>query len=148
MSIMGLISQLYKTFTVTTAGSGAETTLVSISVPAGTYKVELEGFFPWDGTQGLPSEQLNFQPSGNILWSPFVDDGGSGQDSNYFETTDTSGDAQPEGSSWTAVFCKFPIAIMEFSSASTISVSFTDYIYGTPVNIQGILVVTSIGESA
>jgi hypothetical protein len=148
MSKMGLISQLYKRFTVTTAGSGAQVTLVSISVPAGTYKVELEGFFPWDGSTGLPSEQLNFQPNGNILWSPFVDNGGGGQDSNYFETKDTHGDTQPGGSTWTAVFCKMPVAIMEFTSDDTISIVFTDYIYGGPVNIDGILMVTSIGEAS
>jgi hypothetical protein len=148
MSRMGLISQLYKRFTVTTAGSGAQVTLASIDVPAGSYKVELEGYFPYDGTNALPSEQLNFQPSGNVVWSPFNDAPSAAGNNNYFVTKSTSGDAQPTGSTWTAEFLKMPVAIMDFTSSGTISVVFTDYIYGGATNIDGILVVTSIGEAA
>src|SRR5260370_34668900 len=150
MSSMRLISQLYKRFTVTTAGSGATTTLASINVPAGTYKVELEGFFPWDGAVGLPSEILTFEPNTNVLWSPFKDNSTAtnATDSNYFQTKNTNGNTQPSGSTWTSVFCKMPAAIMEFSSSGTISLHFVDYVYGTPTNIDGILIVTSIGQSS
>jgi hypothetical protein len=139
------VTQVYKTFDVTTAGLGANTTLATICVPAGTYKVEVEAFVPCDSVNQFPSEGFDLQPSGDVVWSPFAASTG-GPTGNFFLVKNTvNGPSESSGGSgWVPSFVKLPIAIMTLASAGDITLHFTDYIYGGAVEVKGIIIVSPI----
>lgn len=140
------VTQVYKTFDVTTPGSGATTTLVDVAVPAGTYKVEVEAYVPADsGNNQLPSEGLSIQPSGDLIWSPFAANSG-GPTGNFLVAKNTvNGPSESSGGSgWVPTFVKLPTAIITLATAGDITLQFVDYTYGGAVEVKGIIIISPI----
>ena len=155
----GPTGEMFKGFQLTTPGSGAVSTLASFAVEAGTYGVTIEGFVPAVNGNAFPSEQVNITGSGTVQWSP----GNNGVPYSFFPGTpyvvavsvipnnsqfpaQTSSWCQSQNPPWLTVYAKIPDSIVQFSSPGTLNVQFTDYVYGGPVNLQGVVTVHQISN--
>lgn len=129
-----LPNKVYKTFSVSTPGSDANTQIFSVSLPAGTYLVEVEMTPSNDGGDGV----YGLASTGTTVLNPFSS-----------VTVDTNGAivagggfaAQPLA---TTKFIRLAEAVFSLSSSGSISMNFQDYIYGTASTTTGVVIITPI----
>jgi hypothetical protein len=118
-------------FDVDTAGSGAVNTLASINLPAGTYEIEIEGLFPYSAEDSTGT--LSISSPDETVWNPFTSTPNAEYTGIYTGTTVGE-----------LTLTKTAKMILTYNEASTFTVTFTDYTYGSPIEVSGIVTVTPV----
>jgi hypothetical protein len=118
-------------FDVSTAGSGAVNTLASVDLPAGTYEIVVEGLFPYSAEDNTGT--LSISSADETVWNPFTSTPNAEYTGVYTGTT-------VDGLTLTQT----AKIVLTYNEASTFTVYFTDYVYGGPVEVSGIVTITPV----